>query len=175
MLTQGESVEAHALRERGWSCRRSPAPAKRQEDGPGVPVRRTGEPGSGSPRARTCSGGCASLYGKIRFGDDRLVGDDAVRRDRGAGYAGSYPSFTRELRARGLRPGCEDCAAAGVPERSSRGSITRRARRRSGTGWSCRDPPSSWGWGKDAHLLVGALADSAPWRGVSRSPSSSRT
>ncbi len=27
-------------------------------------------------------------------------------------------------------------------------------------------PPPSWGWGKDAHLLVGALSHSGAWRGV---------
>jgi transposase len=28
------------------------------------------------------------------------------------------------------------------------------------------DPPPGWGWGKQAHLLVGALAHSGRWRGV---------
>ena len=28
------------------------------------------------------------------------------------------------------------------------------------------DPPPGWGWGKDAHLLVGALSHSSRWRGV---------
>ncbi len=28
------------------------------------------------------------------------------------------------------------------------------------------DPPSSWGWGANAHLLVGALSHSGAWRGV---------
>jgi hypothetical protein len=28
------------------------------------------------------------------------------------------------------------------------------------------DPPEQWGWGKTAHLLVGALSHSGRWRGV---------
>ena len=37
--------------------------------------------------------------------------------------------------------------------------------RRSGTGSSC-PTPRDWGWGKQAHLLVGALAHSGRWRAV---------
>ena len=33
------------------------------------------------------------------------------------GYAGSYPSFTRGLRARDLRPACEPCHPANAPLR----------------------------------------------------------
>ena len=36
----------------------------------------------------------------------------------------------------------------------------------SGTGWNCPIHPKSWGWGKNAHLLVGSLAHSGKWRAV---------
>ena len=39
-------------------------------------------------------------------------------------------------------------------------------RRPSGTGSELPDPPAHWGWGKNAHLLVGALAHSSKWRGT---------
>ena len=51
------------------------------------------------------------------------------------------------------------------PGGRTRSSSTRRVRRRSGTGWTCRTRPPAWGWGKTAHLLVGSLAHSGPVAG----------
>ena len=81
----------------------------------------------------------------------------------GLGFVQSYPTFTRQLRLRSLRPHCERA----TPRRAVRwrSSITRRARRRSGTGSIFPDPPASWGWGANASLFVGALAHSGQWRG----------
>jgi len=82
----------------------------------------------------------------------------------GLGYDRSYPTFTRQLRARGLRPHCEPCSAtkgrANAPIEHPPGEETQ---------WDwleLPDPPEHWGWGKNAHLLVGALAHSSRWRGT---------
>ena len=81
----------------------------------------------------------------------------------GLGYDRSYPTFTRQVRVRGLRPHCEPCSATGgranAPIRHPPGEETQ---------WDwveLPDPPEHWGWGKNAHLLVGALAHSGKWRG----------
>src|ERR1044071_7729640 len=116
MLTQGESVEAHALRARGWSVsaiarhlgrdRKTVRAYLSGEREPGR--RRRAGPGRFAPFVSCC---------KIRFGDDPHLWATTLFDEVAAlGYEGSYPSFTRELRRRGLRPGGEDCAAAGVPE-----------------------------------------------------------
>ncbi|MGH3550582.1 MAG: Mu transposase domain-containing protein [Pseudonocardiaceae bacterium] len=78
------------------------------------------------------------------------------------GYRGSYPSLTRALRVRGLRPHCEGCAASKGRDHAviayPPGEETQRD-------WlELPDPPHAWGWGKTAHLLVGSLAHSSRWR-----------
>lgn len=82
----------------------------------------------------------------------------------GLGYDRSYPTFTRQIRVRDLRPHCEPCSAtkgrANAPIEHPAGEETQ---------WDwleLPDPPAHWGWGKNAHLLVGALAHSSKWRGT---------
>lgn len=80
------------------------------------------------------------------------------------GYAGSYPSFTRAVRTRELRPACEQCAAASTRDRAI---IAHPPGEETQWDWlELPDPPAAWGLPGDAHLLVGALAHSSKWRGV---------
>ena len=94
-------------------CRRSPGTWAGPQDGPGVPER---EAGAGAAEA----GG----PGPVRGGSRGTAGSGSATtrtcgprrcstRSASSAMTGSYPSFTRALRTRGLRPGCEDCAAAG--------------------------------------------------------------
>ena len=96
MLTQGESVGAHVLRQRGWSV---PAIARHLDkdrktiraylSGQRVPgQRRPAGPDRFEPYREYC---------RIRFGDDLHL------------WAATL------FGARGLRPRCERCAAAGTP------------------------------------------------------------
>jgi transposase len=165
MLTQGESVEAHALRERGWSVPaiarhlgRDRKTVRAYLSGKRVPGQR--RPGGPDRFARFES------YCRIRFGDDpHLWATTLFDEVAGLGYEGAYQSFTRELRKRGLRPGCDACAAAGVPEEFA--VISHPAGGETQWDWvGLPDPPPSWGWGKNAHLLVGALSHSGAWRGA---------
>src|SRR5216684_2597933 len=116
MLTQGESVEAHALRQRGWSvsaiarhlkCDRKTVRA--YLSGERVPgQRKPAGPDRFEPYAEYC---------RIRFaGDPHLWATTLFEEVTGLGYDRAYQSFTRALRVRGLRPRCERCAAAGTPE-----------------------------------------------------------
>ena len=81
-----------------------------------------------------------------------------------SGYDRSYPTLTRELRARGLRPVCEPCRPG--DDRPVAVIEHPPGRRPSWTGWSCPTRPPAWGWGSKAYLLVGALAHFGRWRGV---------
>ena len=165
MLTQGESVEAHVLRERGWSV---PAIARHLgRDRKTVRAYLSGkrEPGRRRPAAPDRFERYEAYCG-IRFGDDpHLWATTLFDEVAGLGYDGSYPSFTRALRRHGLRPRCDACAAAGTPAEFA--VIDHPPGEETQWDWAgLPDPPPSWGQGKHAHLLVGALSHSGAWRGV---------
>src|SRR6202011_4250097 len=162
--TGGSCECACAAREGMVGVGDCPAPEDRSQDRPGVFVR---GPGAGSAEA--------GRAGPVRA--VRGVLPDPVRRRpapavpgacgevTGLGYDGGYSSFTRGLRARGLRPRCERCAAARTPAEFA--VIDHPAGEETQGDWiELPDPPPSWGRGKMAHLLVGALSCSGLWRGV---------
>ncbi len=165
MLTQGESVEAHALRERGWSVSAIARHLGRDRKTVRAYLSGKREPGKRRPAGPDRFESFAE-YCRIRFGDDPHLWATALFEEvRGLGYDGGYSSFTRGLRKRGLRPRCEACAAAGVPGEFA--VIDHPAGEETQWDWvELPDPPRSWGQGKMAHLLVGALSCSGLWRGV---------
>ena len=78
------------------------------------------------------------------------------------GFELSYPSLTRNIRQRNLRPACEACRTA-----TERPNAVIPHPPGDETQWDwleLPDPPASWGWGKTANLLVGSLAHSGKWR-----------
>jgi len=79
------------------------------------------------------------------------------------GFTGSYPTLTRQIRTRGLRPRCLACGGA-----TGRANAVIDHPPGEETQWDwleLPDPPVSWGWSK-ACVLVGSLAHSGRWRGV---------
>ncbi len=88
------------------------------------------------------------------------MGDRAVRRGPSLGYAGSYPSFTRALRTRGLRPHCEACAGV-----TGRETVDIEHPPGHEQQWDWADLPGA-PWGGSAHVLVGALSSSSQARAV---------
>jgi transposase len=165
MLTQGESVEAHALRERGWSVSAIARHLGRDRKTVRAYLSGKREPGRRRPAAPDRFERYEA-YCRIRFGDDpHLWATTLFGEVAGLGYDGSYPSFTRALRARGLRPRCDACAAAGTPAEFA--VIDHPPGEETQWDWvELPDPPPAWGQGKHAHLLVGALSHSGAWRGV---------
>jgi hypothetical protein len=165
MLTQGEAVEAHAPRERGWTVPAIARHLKRDRETVRAYLDGTREPGKRKPAGPEAFEEFAG-YCRIRFADDphpwaTALFDEAVE----LGYGGSYPSFTRAPRARGLRPRCEDRASARVPEEYA--LIGHPAGAETRWDWvELPGPPASWGQGKTAHPLAGALPHSGAWRGV---------
>ena len=104
------------------------------------------------------------------------MGDDLFDEVIGLGFDRSYPTFTRQLRARGLRPHCEPChPAKGRPVAVIEHPLGDE------TQWDwveLPDPPAHWGWaqgvpagrragpfGTVARLAVGVDGPAAPDRG----------
>ena len=159
MLTQGEDVEVHALRKRGWSyvaigrhigCDWRTVKSYVEGREPGV--RRRSEP---DPLERFVP------YLRARFGDDPHVWvsalfDEVVE----LGYALSYPSFVRQVRVAGLRPHCEACD--GVAGRDTI-DIGHPAGEEIQWDWfERRGTP----WGGTGYVLLGTLPYSGRSRGV---------
>ena len=164
MLTWEEELEAEALFKRGWTIsaiarhlgrdRKTVRGYLSAERTPGV--RRRSMPEVFEPFA---------AYAGQRLADDRHVWastlfDEVVE----LGYPGSYPSFTRALRARALRPVCPACAAGAHRESAI---IDHPAGEETQFDWlELPDPPAGWGLAGSVHLLVGSLAHSSRWRAV---------
>jgi transposase len=165
MLTQGESVEAHALRERGWSVSAIARHLGRDRKTVRAYLSGKREPGQRRPGGPDRFA-AFEPYCRIRFKDDpHLWATTLFDEVQELGYAGAYPSFTRALRARGLRPECGECAAAGTPDEFA--VISHPPGEETQWDWvELPDPPASWGQGRHAHLLAGALSHSGAWRGV---------
>jgi transposase len=109
MLTQGEDVEAHALKERGWSI--SAIARHLERDRKTVRAYLNGERQPGV-RATVVDDpiGPFEVYIKARFVDDPHLWATSLFDEVAAlGYERSYPSFVRQLRRAGLRPHCEAC------------------------------------------------------------------
>lgn len=160
MLTQGEDVEAHALRERGWSI--SAIARHLGRDRKTVRAYLNGERQVGVRKSSTPDPlASVETYIRLRFIDDPHVWasslyDEVVR----LGYAQSYPSFVRQIRVRGLRPHCEACR--GVKGRDSI-EIDHPAGEEIQWDWfERRNAP----WGGTAYVLLGTLPHSGRIRGV---------
>ena len=163
MLTQEDDVDAHALRKRGWSI--SAIARHLGHDRKTIRAYLDGDRAAGV-RVPAGPDRFARFVDSCR---ERLVEDphlwavtlfDEVVE---LGFDQSYPTFTRQLRTRGLRPHCERCSAAkGRPV----AIIDHPAGEETQWDWvDLPDPPVSWGWGSNASLFVGALAHSGQWRG----------
>ena len=164
MLTWEEELEAEALFKRGWTISaiarhlgRDRKTVRAYLSGKRTPgVRRRWTPEVFEPFA---------AYVGQRLADDRHVWastlfDEVVE----LGYPGSYPSFTRALRDRELRPACPACAAGQHRESAI---IDHPPGEETQFDWlELPDPPPGWGLSGPAHLLVGSLAHSSRWRAV---------
>ena len=167
MLTCEEDIDVHALQRRGWTISaiarhldRDRKTIRAYLSGDRTPgVRASSAPDWFAPFA---------LYLSARFAEDPHVWATALYDEiTDLGFDRSYPTFTRLVRTRALRPACEPChPAKGRPV----SVIDHPAGEETQWDWvELPDPPAAWrqlGWGKTAYLLVGALSHSSRWRGV---------
>ena len=164
MLSREADVEAHALREQGWTIsaiarhlghdRKTVRAYLSGARVPEVRVRR--EPTLAEPFLEYC---------RLRLGEDphlwaSTLFDELVD----LGFGGSYPSLTAAIRAHRLRPHCEPCQASKGRDSSI---IDHPPGEETQWDWiELPNPPTSWGLGREAHLLVGSLSHSGRWRAV---------
>jgi transposase len=160
MLTQGEDVEAHALKERGWSISAIARHLGRDRKTIRAALNGAREPGR---RASSTPDPLQPFeaYIKARFVDDHHVWGTALFDEVVAlGYPRSYPTFVRQVRQRGLRPHCEACR--GVKGRDTI-EIDHPAGEEIQWDWfERRQAP----WGGIAYVLLGTLPHSSRTRGV---------
>jgi transposase len=158
MLSPEEDVEIASLRKRGWSI--SAIARHVGHDRKTVRAYLSGERGPGvRGRAEPDLFDRFEPYVRQRLIDDPHVWattlfDEVV----GLGYARSYPTFTRQLRGRGLRPHCEPCSSS-----AGRAHVDIEHPSGEEIQWDwleLDDTP----WGAKAWVLVGALAHSGRFR-----------
>ncbi len=163
MLTREEDIDAHALAKRGWSI--SAIARHLGRDRKTIRAYLRGGRAAGvRARAGDDSFDRFVVYVRERLREDphlwaMTLFDELVA----LGFEKSYPTLTRQIRARGLRPRCEACSTA-------KGRPVAVIEHPPGveTQWDwleLPDPPASWGCGKTAYVLVGALSHSGKWRG----------
>ncbi|WP_206061665.1 Mu transposase domain-containing protein [Nonomuraea basaltis] len=153
MLTQGEDVEAHALRKRGWSI--SAIARHLGRDRKTIAAYLNGSRAPGVRRSsRVDPFAEFEQYCRIRLAQDpHLLAMTLFDEITALGYAGGYSTFTRAIRKRGLRPHCEPCQQArgrdvGIIEHEPGGEVQ----------WDwlhLPDPPTAWAWPhREAYLLA---------------------
>jgi transposase len=164
MLTQEEDIDAHALKRQGWTISAIARHLGRDRKTVRDYLNGVREPGVRKPSAPDWFAVFAVYCAARLVEDPHLWASTLFEEVQGLGFDRSYPTLTRELRRRGLRPACEPCTPAkGRPV----AVIEHPAGEETQWDWvDLPDPPAGWGWGRNAHLLVGALSHSSRWRGV---------
>jgi transposase len=110
MLTQEEDVEIHALKQRGWTVSEIARHTGRDRKTIRAYLSGGREPGVRAP-VESDPFDRIEAYVAQRLVDDHGVWATTLFDEvRNLGYDRSYPTFTRKLRQRQLRPHCEACS-----------------------------------------------------------------
>ena len=162
MLTREEDVEIHALHQRGWSISAIARHTGRNRRTIRNYINGVTTPGVRKPAGEDSFAPFVDYVSARLCEDPHLWARTLCDELEGLGFTLSYPSLTRNIRARGLRPVCQECRSA-----TDRVNAVIEHDPGDETQWDwldLPDPPASWGWGRTAHLLVGSLAHSSKWR-----------
>lgn len=164
MLTREEDIDAHALHKQGWTIAAIARHLGR--DRKTIRAYLIGQRRAGV-RARQRPDGFAPFteYVRARLAEDPHLWVTTLADElEPLGWGGGYSTLTRQIRDRGLRPVCEACRT--LKDRPV-AIIDHPPGAETQWDWvELPDPPAHWGWGKSAHLLVGASSHSSKWRGV---------
>lgn len=165
MLSERSSVDIHALKRQGMTI--SEIARRTNHDRKTIRAYLNGERVPGRrERAAPDSFDAFADYAAARLAEDpHLWAATLLDELRLLGYEGSYPTLTRQVRTRGLRPACTACAH--VTKRPN-AIIEHPPGEETQFDWlELPDPPAHWGFPtKRAFLLVGSLAHSGVWRAV---------
>jgi len=162
MFTGNEDMEATALREQGWSISAIARHLGRNRETIRNHLNGTSVAGK---RRRSSPDTFEQFvpYVRERLREDPHLWASALFDEVEAlGYERSYQSFTREVRARELRPHCEACTGV-----KGRATIEIEHPPSEEIQWDWVElPEAPWGDGEDAHLLIGSLPCSGKFRGM---------
>jgi transposase len=164
MLTWEDDLEIHALHKRGWSISAIARHTGKNRRTVRNYLNGVTTPGVRKPAAIDPFEPFIAYVTARLTEDPHLWARTLCDELEDLGYPMSYPTLTRQIRARNLRPACQDCAHA-----ADRANAVIDRPPGSETQWDWLDlpnPPASWGWGTMAHLFVGSLAHSGRWRAV---------
>lgn len=164
MLTREEDIDAHALRRQGWTISAIARHLGRDRKTIRAYLNDERVAGQRQPAGPDLFAPYVDYVRERLTEDPHLWAQTLFDELVALGYDQAYSTFTRQVRDRGLRPRCEPCSATS-------GRLVAVIEHPPGeeTQWDwleLPDPPAHWGWGKTAHLLVGALAHSGRWRGT---------
>lgn len=164
MLTREDDLEIHALHKRGWSISAIARHTGRNRRTVRNYLNGVTTPGARKPATLDPFEPFLDYVTHRLREDPHLWARTLCDELEDLGYALSYPTLTRQIRQRKLRPICTDCASV-----LDRPNAVIEHPPGDETQWDWVDlpnPPDSWEWGSTAHLLVGSLAHSGRWRGV---------
>src|SRR4051794_36399962 len=152
MLTQEDDVDLHALKSRGWTISAIARHVGRDRKTVRAYLSGEREPGV-RQRAEPDPFDRFEPYVRQRLTDDQHVWATTLFDELVVlGFDRSYQSFTRQLRARQLRPHCEPCSASNG---RAHVDIEHPAGEEIQWDWLELDATP---WGAKAYVLVGALA-----------------
>lgn len=164
MLSERSSVEIHALKEQGWTI--SAIARHTNHDRKTIRAYLNGDRQPGVRVQAPDPFDEFVDYVTARLTEDpHLWVQTLLDELRPLGFTGSYPTLTRQIRARSLRPACLACSH--VTKRPN-AIIEHPSGKETQFDWlELPEPPTHWGFPhKNAYLLVGSLAHSGVWRAV---------
>jgi transposase len=164
MLTREEDIDAHALARQGWTISAIARHLGRDRKTIRAYLNDERVPGARKPAGPDPFEPFVDYVSARLAEDPHLLALTLFEEVMDLGYDRSYPTFTKTIRVRGLRPACEPCR----PGKDRPVAVIEHPPGEE-TQWDwleLPDPPTSWGWGANAHLLVGSLAHSGKWRGT---------
>lgn len=163
MMTPEEDVEASALRKQGWTISAIARHLDRDRKTVRAYINGDRQPGVRTPAADDPFDVVAGYIGQ-RLADDPHVMATALFDEAVAlGYPRAYPTFTRQIRTRRLRPLCAACASGNGPVPTT--EIDHPAGEETQWDW-VELPGAPWLDGGTAMLLVGSLSHSSKARAV---------
>lgn len=113
MLTREDDIDVHALRRQGWTISAIARHLGRDRKTIRNYLNGEREAGVRAPRVLLDRFEAFAPYCAQRLADDPHLWAMTLFDELGdLGYQGSYPTMTRQLRVRALRPACERCRPA---------------------------------------------------------------